>query len=55
MRIAICDDSLNDLDLLRTTILNHTYIRDTQVDSYTSSLEFIKEVENGTYYDIVFL
>ena len=55
MRIAICDDSLNDLDLLRTTILNHTYIRDTQVDSYTSSVEFIEKVENGTYYDIVFL
>lgn len=55
MKIAICDDCLNDVsvinDILTTTVFNET----NTIDRYTSSKKLLQSVKNNVKYDIVFL
>ncbi|MBE6543858.1 MAG: response regulator transcription factor [Ruminococcaceae bacterium] len=55
MRIALCDDSSYDLELIKNIILEDANIRDTQVDTFTRGDDLLNNIEKGINYDIAFL
>ena len=55
MKIALCDDSAYDLELLKKTISENSYIREGQIDLYTDGNDLLKNIQNGEFYDIFFL
>ena len=55
MKIALCDDSAYDLELLKKTISENSYIREGQIDLYTDVNDLLKNIQNGEFYDIFFL
>ena len=55
MKIALCDDSSYDLELLKKSILDNSHIRDTQVELFTNGNDLLNSIENGINYDIAFL
>ena len=55
MKIAICDDCSNDINILERVLLTNNYIKNHgQITEFTSSTEFIDNI-NGHTYDVVFL
>lgn len=55
MRIAICDDFLADVEIVKSIFKNHPLAKDCEITSYTQSEEMLSAVENGEQFDIAFL
>lgn len=57
MRIAICDDDINLLPFLRNNIIEcfHHYKTEVTADSYDKGLDLRQAINNGTFYDVIFL
>lgn len=55
MKIAICDDCSNDINILERLLLTNNYIKNHgQITEFASSTEFSANI-NGHTYDVVFL
>lgn len=55
MKIAICDDYLNDANKVKDLIVSHPYFCNADIKLYTSSKELLTNVEKGGRFDIAFL
>ncbi len=57
MRIAICDDSMIDRNVIRDFL--HTYMTERSVPNtvteYENGINLVYDIEEGCYYDLVFL
>ena len=57
MDIAVCDDNLSDREIIRQQL--SIYFSDKfieyNVDSYENGVNLIYSIEDGEYYDIIFL
>lgn len=53
MKIAVCDDNLNDIEKLREYILAHD--RSHEIYEFTSPIPFLKRIFAGEKFDLLFL
>lgn len=53
MKIAICDDNQDDINIIRTIINSHRFKH--QIIEFTSTLPFLNRIYSGEYFDLLFL
>ena len=57
MDIAVCDDNLSDREIIRQQLSIYFSDRfiEYNIDSYENGVNLIYSIEDGEYYDIIFL
>lgn len=55
MKIAICDDFSEDIDLLQKSISAHPMSKNFDIEIYTSPKELLNKISGGKLYDLIFL
>lgn len=55
MKIAICDDTQEDVSRLKDILAQHPVVGNIEVDVYSMGEDFVECINNGVVYDIVFL
>lgn len=53
MKIAICDDIKEDLACLKADLKE--LWQEAEIDTYESGTEVVRQIQQGTYYDLIFL
>ncbi len=55
MKIAICDDSIEDVIKVQALLKAHNAFADSEIDTYTSSKDVLDDINKGKKIDIAFL
>ena len=55
MRIAICDDTVDEINAIKNIIDSYKSDFEITYDCFTSGVEFLSKVSLGEFYDLIFL
>ena len=55
MRIAICDDTVDEINAIKNIIDSYKSDFEITYDCFTNGVEFLSKVSLGEFYDLIFL